>query len=104
GDGKDEKDVQFGGVGYGGKGRPDLSNTHFMVEALMAAGASKDDAAVKRALTFISRCQNLKSEFNDQPFAVKAGAADEGGFVYNPLDQDNAKSDKRTAAGGLRSE
>ena len=104
GDGEDEKDVEFGGVGYGGKGRPDLSNTHFMVEALLAAGASMDDTSVKRALTFISRCQNLKSEFNDQPFAAKAGEADQGGFVYNPLDQDNAKSDKRTAAGGLRSE
>lgn len=104
GDGKDEKDVSFGGVGYGGKGRPDLSNTHFMLEALMAAGASKDDPNVKKALKFISRCQNLKSEFNDQPFAEKAGDADKGGFVYNPLDQDNPKSDKRTAAGGLRSE
>jgi len=104
GDGKEESDVQFGGVGYGGKGRPDLSNTHFMVEALIAAGASKDDASVKKAIKFISRCQNLKSEFNEQPFASKAGPADEGGFVYNPLEQDNPKSEKRTAAGGLRSE
>ena len=53
---------------------------------------------------FISRSQNLKSEFNDQPFAEKASDDDKGGFVYNPLDQDNAKSDKRTAEGGLRSE
>ena len=101
---KDEKDVQFGGVGYGGKGRPDLSNTHFMIEALMASGASKDDKAVKDALRFISRCQNLKNEFNEQPFAEKAGDADKGGFIYNPLDQDNPKSDKKTANGGLRSE
>jgi squalene-hopene/tetraprenyl-beta-curcumene cyclase len=104
GDGTDPKDLKFGGVGYGGKQRPDLSNTQFMVEALIAGGASKDDPAMKRALTFISRCQNLKSEFNEQPFAEKAGEEDKGGFVYNPLDQDNEKSDKRTAAGGLRSE
>jgi squalene-hopene/tetraprenyl-beta-curcumene cyclase len=75
-----------------------------MVEALLAAGVSKDDPAVKRALTFISRSQNLKSEYNDQPFAGKASEADKGGFVYTPLDQDNEKSEKRTAAGGLRSE
>jgi len=104
GDGTDEKDVKFGGVGYGGKARPDLSNTQFMVEAMIAAGVSKDDPAIKRALKFISRSQNLKSEFNDQPFADKASEEDKGGFVYNPQDQDNEKSDKRTAAGGLRSE
>src|SRR5581483_3892471 len=100
----DPKDLRYGGVGYDAKSRPDLSNTHFMVEALLAAGVSKDDPAIKKALTFVSRCQNFKSEFNEQPFAAKAGDDDKGGFVYNPLDQDNLKSDKRTADGGLRSE
>jgi squalene-hopene/tetraprenyl-beta-curcumene cyclase len=75
-----------------------------MVEALLAAGVSKDDPSIKKALVYVSRCQNLKSEFNDQPFATKTAPEDEGGFVYNPADQDNAKSTKRTAAGGLRSE
>ena len=100
----DDKKLEHGGVGYDGKTRPDLSNTHFMVEALLAAGVSKDDPSIKKALVYVSRCQNLKSEFNDQPFAAKAGKDDEGGFVYNPADQDNAKSQKRTADGGLRSE
>ncbi len=100
----DPKSLESGGVGYDGKGRPDLSNTHFMVEALLAAGVSKDDPSIKKALVYVSRCQNLKSEFNDQPFATKAADEDAGGFVYNPADQDNAKSEKRTAAGGLRSE
>jgi squalene-hopene/tetraprenyl-beta-curcumene cyclase len=103
-DNTDPKDVKYGGVGYDGKSRPDLSNTQFMVEALLAAGVSKEDPAIKKALVFVGRCQNLKSEFNEQPFAAKADEADAGGFVYNPLDQDNAKSDKRTTAGGLRSE
>jgi hypothetical protein len=103
-DNSDPKDVKYGGVGYDGKGRPDLSNTQFMVEALLAAGVSKDDPAIKKALVFVGRCQNLKSEFNDQAFAAKAGDADAGGFVYNPLDVENEKSDKRTATGGLRSE
>jgi squalene-hopene/tetraprenyl-beta-curcumene cyclase len=100
----DPKDLRYGGVGYDAKSRPDLSNTQFMVDALLAAGVSKDDPAIKKALTFVSRCQNFKSEFNEQPFAAKADDDDKGGFVYNPLDQDNPKSDKRTADGGLRSE
>ncbi|MFK7777095.1 MAG: terpene cyclase/mutase family protein, partial [Gimesia sp.] len=37
-------DLEYGGVGYGpDKGRPDLSNTVFMIEALKAAGAKSDD-------------------------------------------------------------
>ena len=100
----DAKSLEHGGVGYDGKARPDLSNTHFMVEALLAAGVSKDDPSIKKALVYVSRCQNLKSEFNDQPFATKTAEEDAGGFVYNPADQDNDKSAKRTDAGGLRSE
>ena len=102
-----EKDLNYGGAGYdkpSERGRPDLSNTQFMVEALIAGGVSKDDPAIKKALVFVGRSQNLKSEFNDQPFATKANKDDEGGFVYNPADQDNPKSPKRTAEGGLRSE
>jgi squalene-hopene/tetraprenyl-beta-curcumene cyclase len=107
GEGIDAKDVRYGGAGYGkpgGRDRPDLSNTQFMVEALIEGGASKDDPAIKKALTFVSRSQNLASEYNEQPYATKTTDDDKGGFVYNPLDQDNDKSDKRTPAGGLRSE
>jgi squalene-hopene/tetraprenyl-beta-curcumene cyclase len=75
-----------------------------MVEALLAAGVPKDDPAIKKALVFIGRSQNLESEFNNQPFAAKTTDDDKGGFVYNLADQDNPKSEKRTAAGGLRSE
>ena len=106
-EGLTEKDLKYGGAGYGkpgGQDRPDLSNTQFMVEALIASGVPKDDPAIKKAVGFISRCQNLKSEFNDQPFAEKVSDDDKGGFVYNPSDQDNAKSPKRTAGGGLRTE
>jgi squalene-hopene/tetraprenyl-beta-curcumene cyclase len=106
-EGLTEKDPKFGGAGYDkptAKGRPDLSNTHFMVEALLAAGVPKDDPAIKKALVFIGRSQNLESEFNNQPFAAKATEDNKGGFVYNLADQDDPKSPKRTAAGGLRSE
>jgi squalene-hopene/tetraprenyl-beta-curcumene cyclase len=104
GDGTDPMDTKYGGVGYGGKDRPDLSNTQFFVEALVAAGVPKDDPSVKRALAFVSRSQNLPGENNDRAFAKKANENDRGGFVYNPLDENNDKSDKRTAEGGLRSE
>ena len=107
-DGLTEKDAAFGGAGYdkpNAKGRPDMSNTHFMVEALLASGVSKDDPSIKRALVYISRSQNLATEeFNNLPFAKKAGEADKGGFVYNLSDADNPKSPKITAEGGLRSE
>lgn len=103
----DEKDVKFGGAGYdkkGARGGPDLSNTHFFMEALVAGGAGKDDPAIKRSLTFLSRVQNLPGEFNDLDFAKKAGDADKGGFIYNPAAANDPKSDKRSATGGLRSE
>lgn len=108
GDGQkaDPADPRYGGAGYGNpKGdRPDLSNTHFMVEALLAAGVPKDDPAIKRAVTFVSRCQNLKSEYNDQPFAEKASDDDKGGLTYTPLEQNDEKGPRHTPAGGLRSE
>jgi squalene-hopene/tetraprenyl-beta-curcumene cyclase len=107
GDGLKEGDPHFGGAGYdkpGPKGRPDMSNTHFMVEALLAAGVSKDDPSIKRALTYISRSQNLASEYNALDYAKKAGDNDKGGFVYNLDDANNPDSPKRTADGGLRSE
>ena len=102
--GADDKELKFGGAGYDGKSRPDTSNTGFFVEALIAAGAGKDDPALKKALTFLSRAQNLSVEYNDQAFAKKSSADDKGGFVYNPFDQDKEKADKRTDVGGLRSE
>ena len=103
--GTDDKKLEFGGAGYGSGSRPDTSNTGFFVDALIAGGAGKDDAAVKKALVFLSRAQNLADdEFNNQPFAKKATDEDKGGFVYEPGAQNDEKSPKRTAAGGLRSE
>ena len=70
----------YGGAGYaGGKSRPDLSNTAFFLEALKAAGTSKDDPAFKKALVFVGRCQNFKSEFNTAEWAAKNN---DGSFAY----------------------
>ena len=74
--------VGYGGVGYGGSTRPDLSNTAFLIDALKAAGAGPDDKAIQDALIFVSRCQNLESEHNTTEFAAKDP---DGGFYYTPM-------------------
>lgn len=93
-------DLEYGGVGYGpGKSRPDLSNTVFMMEALKAAGAKSDDPAIQKALTFVSRCQNLESEYNTSPAAAKVN---DGGFYYN-VSAGGASPAGKTKEEGLRS-
>jgi squalene-hopene/tetraprenyl-beta-curcumene cyclase len=74
-------DEKFGGAGYGGTSRPDLSNTAYLLDALKAAGVDKDDPAMKNAVIFISRCQNLESDYNTLPPASKVN---DGGFYYTP--------------------
>ncbi len=90
----------YGGAGYGGKNsRPDLSNTAFMIEALRDTGLPADDPGLQKALIFVSRCQNLKSEFNDRPWA---GKVNDGGFIYTAAGGGSSAAGK-TEAGGLRS-
>ena len=100
-EGHDKDSVMFGGGGYGGggKGRPDLSNTAFMVEALRAAGASAEDQAIQNALVFVSRCQNLESPHNTTKYAA---LENDGGFYYTGA-LDKPKEEDVTASGGLRS-
>ena len=97
GEGKGKGDVQYGGLGYGGgNSRPDLSNTSFFIEALRDTGLPADDPALQKALVFVSRCQNLKSEFNDLP---GAGKVNDGGFVYTPT-TGGAETKGKSAKGG----
>ena len=99
----DQDDVWNGGAGYGAQGRPDLSNTAYLVEALRALDVGPDDPAVKAALAFISRCQNLPGEHNPTPFAAKIG---DGGFYYEiPKENVDPSKDEEayTPDGGLRS-
>lgn len=72
-------DVWNGGIGYGEKGRPDLSNTAYMIEALIALEAAPEDPTIQAALEFVSRCQNLASPHNTTEFASKIG---DGSFYY----------------------
>ena len=70
-----------------------------MLDALQAAGNGPDDEAVQRALVFVSRCQNLESEFNTGPFAAKNP---DGGFFYTPA-AGGASAAGDDPDGGLRS-
>ncbi|QEH32173.1 Prenyltransferase and squalene oxidase repeat protein [Aquisphaera giovannonii] len=99
-EGKPREDVFYGGAGYGGSNsRPDLSNTAFFIDALHDTGLPPDDPALKKALVFVSRCQNLKSEFNDQPWA---GKVNDGGFIYTAAQGGTSVAGKDDS-GGLRS-
>jgi squalene-hopene/tetraprenyl-beta-curcumene cyclase len=99
-EGKGRDDPFYGGAGYGGRNsRPDLSNTAFFVESLRDTGLPADDPHLKKALVFVSRCQNLKGEFNDQEWA---GKVNDGGFVYSTANGGETFAGK-TADGGLRS-
>lgn len=82
----------YGGIGYGGDDRPDLSNLHFALEGIKAAenyevllknpNAKLDnkkeilEAHWRKALVFLARTQNLTS-VNDMDYAKN-----NGGFIY----------------------
>lgn len=68
----------YGGIGYGGSGRPDNSNMHMFMMALEEAGVPSDDPAVQRALVFLGRTQ-MDDRINDMPYAE---GSRQGGFIY----------------------
>jgi squalene-hopene/tetraprenyl-beta-curcumene cyclase len=71
-------DNWYGGLGYGGDERPDISNLYIALEAMRATSFDPNDPAWKKALIFVDRMQN-RSESNDQPYA-----GNDGGFLYSP--------------------
>lgn len=95
GEGYERANPYFGGAGYGGQGRPDLSNTAYLIDALKSAGNGPDTEAIQNALVFVSRCQNLDAGYNDTPFASKIK---DGGFYYTP-----APGRESAESGGLPS-
>jgi squalene-hopene/tetraprenyl-beta-curcumene cyclase len=99
GEGIESSDPAWGGGGYGSHQRPDMSNTQFLIEALKSAGVEKDDPAMQKVLVFLSRSQNLESEFNNTEFARKIN---DGGFYYTPAAGGDSKAGT-TDNGGLRS-
>lgn len=85
--------LYYGGVGYGYKERPDLSNVQWSLEALHEktkkdievtrnAGDKKlladKSEYIERTLVFLARCQNA-SKANPESYS-----GDDGGFMYGP--------------------
>ncbi|MCF8371498.1 MAG: terpene cyclase/mutase family protein [Bacteroidales bacterium] len=85
--------LYYGGVGYGGDERPDLSNLQWAIEAMaenenpeIEKNYSEEEKSRLRekkifydkALVFLSRCQNLKN-VNPEIYA-----GNDGGFMYEP--------------------
>lgn len=75
----DAKHPFFGGAGYGGSSRPDMSNLNLMLQALHDSGMSANDESFQRALKFLERCQMLDS-VNDMSYA---DGSQQGGFIYS---------------------
>jgi squalene-hopene/tetraprenyl-beta-curcumene cyclase len=98
-EGHDRTSESYGGAGYGKHERPDMSNTQFLIEALVSVGNGPGDEAIQKALVFISRCQNLETEHNTTKFAPKNP---DGGFYYTCAAGGDSKAGE-TPGGGLRS-
>lgn len=85
-EGYDPDNKFYGGAGYGGDQRPDMSNLSLWLDGMMAAGEPKGSPAFKRALKFLERCQN-DSEVNTLRHEVEGKvyvSGDDGGAVYYP--------------------
>lgn len=98
-EGHDRSSTSYGGAGYGRHGRPDLSNTSYLIDALHSLGRGPEDPAIQRALAFVSRSQNLETEHNTTPFAT---LSPDGGFYYTPAAGGSSQAGE-TLTGGLRS-
>ena len=85
GEGHSVNSTFYGGLGYGSHKRPDLSNTSFFMDAMHASGEDVDSEAIQKAMTFLSRCQNLQSPDNAQEFTQNIRPDDEGGMIYTPV-------------------
>lgn len=86
-------DRDYGSIGYGNSQRGDLSNLHFSLEALRETGLPEDHEALKKAIVFLQRTQNLKSsnDFSGRvPHPDREGetlqvvSGDDGGASYYP--------------------
>ena len=92
---KTKDSLYYGGIGYGGDDRPDLSNLQWAISALalndnepsnpedIVSPEEKERTGKKQlfydqALVFLSRCQNLQS-VNPEKYS-----GNDGGFIYEP--------------------
>jgi squalene-hopene/tetraprenyl-beta-curcumene cyclase len=81
--------ASYGGIGYGKRERPDLSNMQWTLEAIHLTESMDADKKKtwelhwQKAIQFLQRCQKLPAH-NDQPWAKNAADQDLGGFIYMP--------------------
>ena len=76
----------YGGAGYGNHGRPDMSNTQFLLQAFHDAGVDPDDEAFQRAVTFLDKCRNVDANDTYSPDAL----SNDGGMIYaTSIDKDH---------------
>ena len=105
GEGHQASSRHYGGQGYGSHKRPDASNTSFFLDALKEAQPEGNSEAIRKAVVFMSRCQNLPSEHNEAEFALVASDDDLGGMIYSAVGTGESKAENKsdTPIGGLRS-
>jgi squalene-hopene/tetraprenyl-beta-curcumene cyclase len=96
GEGYSTNNPSYGGIGYGKRQRPDMSNTQLALEAIRLTESLETRASDesphtatrlhwKKAVEFLQHCQNLPA-VNDQPWAKNVRAEDVGGAIYMPGD------------------
>lgn len=106
GEGHGIESNRHGGQGYGSHERPDLSNTSFFLDALkeLQGEDMQDSEPVRKAMTFVSRTQNLPSKYNLAEFTEHIPEGDLGSFIYSPEGTGETKAEalSSTPRGGLR--
>lgn len=85
----------YGGAGYLKYGRPDMSNTIIMIDALYDSGIPCEDPAFVRAIEFIHRNQGTASnkKFGDQ-------IVQDGGFIYSLSGKEASEVGQPTSMAG----
>lgn len=82
-----DEDPHYGGIGYGGDERPDLSNTNMALEAATRAKLPADSPLFAKALIFLERNQNLAEERTrawPRPDGGLTVSGNDGGATYMP--------------------
>ena len=106
GEGHGIESNHHGGQGYGSHQRPDLSNTSFFIDQLkeLEDEDMQNSDAVRKAVVFTSRCQNMASPFNAAEFTEHIPEGDVGSMIYSAVGKGETKAAAlpNTPAGGLR--
>ena len=83
-----KEDAAYGGFGYGGGKRPDLSNTNATMDSLKAlqeAGYIKDDDPMfEKVKVFLTHCQNDSEGDSTKTWKATYDVGNDGGFIYTP--------------------